>query len=117
MNTDKLTLPGLTAALSLATCLCLSNGVKAEAMSSHLHEALVDVCQAAKSNNTIDLYKTVRGFNLNTETVALKVVCNGESIQDFAASHGAYRTAQKLADSISDVSIQDLAQQKWAVNF
>ena len=85
-----------------------------------MENALIDVCKAAQSNNTLRLTKTVDSYRLKTKTVAMKVVCNGENISEFAATHGANRTADRLNNSLGDVSIEDVAlntTDKLYVNF
>ncbi|TLU66429.1 DUF3718 domain-containing protein [Thalassotalea litorea] len=92
----------------------------ADAMSSYMETALIDVCRSAESNNLVRFNKTMKEYRLKTQTVALKVVCNGENIPDFAATHGAYRTAERLNESLEDVSIEDVAlqsQDKIHVNY
>ncbi|MDN3653110.1 DUF3718 domain-containing protein [Thalassotalea ponticola] len=114
---NKFTLLLSTAALSSALAVTPAN---ANAMSSYMENALIDVCKAAQSNNTIRFGKAVDSYRLKTETVALKVVCNGENIADFAATHGAYKTADRLNDALGDVSIEDVADnktQRYYVNF
>ncbi|WNC70647.1 DUF3718 domain-containing protein [Thalassotalea psychrophila] len=120
MNTTKLTLTTTTGALIIASSLLLSSGVQAAGMSNYMETALIDVCKAAKSNNTIRFHNTVDGYRLKTKTVALKVVCNGENISEFAANNGANKTAERLNDSLGDVSIEDIAlndSDKLYVNF
>lgn len=121
MNTKKLTLTTTTGALIIASSLLLSNGVQAAgSMSSYMEGALIDVCKAAQSNNIIRFHNTVDGYRLKTKTVALKVVCNGENISEFAANHGANKTADRLNNSLGDVSIEDVAlneSDKLYVNF
>ena len=120
MNTTKLTLTTTTSALIIASSLLLSNGAQANSMSSYMENALIDVCKAAKSNNTIRFNNTVDGYRLKTKTVALKVVCNGENISEFAANHGANKTADRLNNALGDVSIEDVAlneSDKLYVNF
>ena len=67
------------------------------------------VCKAAKSNSTLKLIQTNKSYHLKTKTVALKVMCNGEDLISFAESNGAYKTAEKLQNSIGNVTITDLA--------
>ncbi|NMP17414.1 MULTISPECIES: DUF3718 domain-containing protein [unclassified Thalassotalea] len=113
----KLTLALGSAALSTALLVAPAS---ANSMSSYMENALIDVCKAAKSNNTIRFSNTVDSYRLKTETVALKVVCNGENISDFAATHGAYKTADRLNEALGDVSIEDVAlneTEKFYVNF
>ncbi|HBY86192.1 MAG TPA: hypothetical protein DEO86_09975, partial [Colwellia sp.] len=43
------------------------------------------------------------------ETVALKLMCNGEDVISFAESNGADKTAAKLQNSIGNVEITDVA--------
>lgn len=110
MNTTKLTLTATTSALIIASSLLLSAGVQAaDGMSNYMETALIDVCKAAKSNNTIRFHNTVDGYRLKTKTVALKVVCNGENISEFAANNGANKTADRLNHALGDVSIEDVA--------
>ena len=120
MNTTKLTLTTTTSALIIASSLLLSNGIQAAGMSSYMENALIDICKAAKSNNTIRFHNTVDGYRLKTKTVALKVVCNGENISEFAVNHGANKTAERLNDSLGDVRIEDVVlndSNKLYVNF
>ena len=116
MNTYKLLVTTATTVLMLGSI----NTASAEpVMSSYMENALIDVCVAAKSNNTIRFNKTVDSYRLKTKTVALKVVCNGENIADFAANNGAFKTSDKLNDSLGGVSIEDVAlnNEKIFVNF
>ncbi|KGJ99692.1 DUF3718 domain-containing protein [Thalassotalea sp. ND16A] len=118
MNNSKLTLT--TGALVIASSLFLSSSIQAAGMSSYMENALIDVCKAAKSNNTIRFSYTVKSYRLKTQTVALKVVCNGENISEFAANHGANKTADRLNEALGDVSIEDVAlndSEKLYVNF
>ena len=117
---NNLSLLKVTGSAVIAATLLLSNVAKADQMSSYMENALIDVCKAAKSNNTIRFTNTVESYRLKTKTVAMKVVCNGENISEFAATHGANRTADKLNNSLGDVSIEDVAlntNNKLYVNF
>ncbi|WP_371189441.1 DUF3718 domain-containing protein [Thalassotalea maritima] len=89
-------------------------------MSPYMETALIDVCKSSLSNNTIRFSDTVDSYRMKTKTVAMKVVCNGENIADFAANNGAYKTAERLNESLGDVSIEDVAlnaNEKFYVNF
>ena len=79
------------------------------AMTPYMKNTLIDVCKAAKSNSTLKLIQTTKSYHLKTKTVALKVMCNGEDLISFAESNGAYKTAEKLRNSISNVTITDIA--------
>jgi hypothetical protein len=89
------------------------------AMDKRTELALIDVCKSTLSNNIIKYKKATNSYNLRDKTVALKVMCNGDDIIDFAQKHGAYKTAARLERSISgNVSITDVAKvEKMNVNF
>ena len=105
MTTFKKTLTALTASL---TVLALSLPSQA-AMTPHTEQALIDVCKAVKSDSVKKLKGVTDSYRLETKTVALKVMCNGENVINFAESNGANRTAAKLQESIGKVDITDLA--------
>ncbi len=105
MTTFKKTLTALTASL---TVLALSLPSQA-AMTPYTEQALIDVCKAVKSNSVKKLKGVTDSYRLETKTVALKVMCNGENVINFAQSNGANRTAAKLQESIGKVDITDLA--------
>ncbi|ALO35846.1 hypothetical protein CMT41_14790 [Colwellia sp. MT41] len=105
MTTIKKTLVALAAALPL---LAISLPSQA-AMSPYMEKALIDVCKAAKSNSIIKLKGTTKGYRLQTKTVALKLMCNGQDVISFAESYGADKTAARLQRSIGNVSITDVA--------
>jgi predicted metal-dependent enzyme (double-stranded beta helix superfamily) len=79
------------------------------AMSPYMETALIDVCKAAKSNHLYRYNKTVKSYNLQDKTIALKVMCNGTDIISFAENYGADKTAAKLQNSIGSVQITDVA--------
>ncbi|MEW6996947.1 DUF3718 domain-containing protein [Colwelliaceae bacterium BS250] len=117
MKTFKLLVTATTATLLIAS---ISTAHAEPTMSAYMETALIDVCKAAKSNNTIRFNKTVDGYRLKTKTVAMKVVCNGENISDFAATHGANKTSDRINRSLGDVNIEDVAvnnSDKLYVNF
>ena len=58
----------------------------------YIESALIDVCKSTLTNRTYKMKKTIDGYNLNTQTVAMKVMCNGANISDFAAQNGAHKT-------------------------
>lgn len=89
--------------------LLASVSFNSSAMDIHTENALVDVCKTAMHNNTLDFKKTVKSYRMNNKTVALKVMCNGDDITEFAEKHGAYKTAALLERSVGAVSITDVA--------
>ena len=108
MTTFKKTLIALAAALPVLVISLPSQAT----MSPYMENALINVCKAAMSNNTLKLNSTTKSYRLTTKTVALKLMCNGEDVISFAQSNGADRTAARLQKSISHmgtVSITDIA--------
>ncbi|WP_371186065.1 DUF3718 domain-containing protein [Thalassotalea maritima] len=94
-------------ALTLAS---LINTATAAPMDSHLHTALVDTCKSAISNNTLHFKRTLKSYRLNEATIAHNLVCNGESVIDFASRHNAHEIALRLSAIVGTTSITDLAQ-------
>jgi hypothetical protein len=105
MTTFKKTLLALTATLSV---LAISLPSQA-AMTPQMEQALIDVCKAVKSNSPFQLKTVTKSYRLNTKTVAIKLMCNGESVINFAESNNAVKTAATLQQSIGNVSISDVA--------
>ena len=105
MTTIKKTLLAFAAVLPV---LAISLPSQA-AMSPYMEKALIDVCKAAKSNSILKLKSTTKSYRLQTKTVALKLMCNGEDVISFAESYGADKTAARLQKSIGNVSITDVA--------
>jgi hypothetical protein len=105
MITFKKTLLALTAALPV---LAISLPSQA-AMTPYMEKAFVDVCKAAKSDSILKLKNTTKSYRLQTKTVALKLMCNGQDAISFAQSNGAEKTAARLQKSIGNVSITDVA--------
>ena len=85
-------------------------------MDPYLHDALVHVCKTAQSDDLGDMRRAIKGYHLKEKTVAMKVVCNGENIINFAESAGAYKTAGHLQERLGESEIVDLAS-VYAVNF
>lgn len=102
------------------TCVILSTAsFSSHAMDKYVENALIDVCQSTLKNNVMRFREAVKSYNLHEKTVAMKVVCNGEDIIDFAEKYGAYKTAARLERSIKgSVNIIDVAAvEKIQVNF
>lgn len=105
MTTFKKTLLAVAASLPV-----LAISVPSQAsMTPYMEKALVDVCKAAKSNSISKLNSATKGNRIQTKTVALKLMCNGEDVITFAENNGAEKTAAKLQKSIGNVSITDVA--------
>lgn len=104
------TLSALALGLSLTLTSQFANaGHDTSAMDPYIESALIDVCKSTLTDRTYKMRKTIEGYNLNTKTVAMKVMCNGANISDFAAQNGALKTSSYLERSLGDVSISDVA--------
>ncbi|OUS27536.1 hypothetical protein A9Q98_09565 [Thalassotalea sp. 42_200_T64] len=109
------TLKALTLA-SITSVSLLAAFNSSAAMDPYIESALINVCKSAQSDDLREMRSTIKGFHLNEKTVALKVVCNGENIINFAENSGAYTTANHLEKRLGSTKIVDLAQ-SYAVNF
>jgi len=79
------------------------------AMDKHIESALIDVCKSAQKGNLRHFNQKTKSYHLTNQNVAMKVMCNGDDIIDFASKHGSDRIAAKLERSIGGVSITDMA--------
>ncbi len=105
MRSLKVTLIALATAVPALTMSLPSQA----AMDPYMESALIEVCKAAISNSPMKLSRTTKGYHLKTQTVALKLMCNGQDVISFAESYGADKTAAKLQKSLGNVSITDVA--------
>ena len=96
-------------ALTVITILGATSSIAhAEApMSEYMKMALTEICVAVKSNSTLKLGKELREYNLKIATIRDKFMCNGESVYQFALTHNATKTANKI--NRGSVSIQEIA--------
>lgn len=92
----------------IATTLAFN--ASAAPMSTHMENALVDICKASITKSLGQFNKTVRSYNLDTKKVAKGVVCNGDDIADFAEKYGATKIADRLNRSVGVVTISELAR-------
>ena len=111
-------LKSLTAVAATITLLS-SISFSSHAMDKYIEGALIDVCKSTLENSIGKYRRVSQSYNLKTKTVAMKVMCNGEDIIDFAQRYGSNKTAAYLEKSMSgQVSIIDVAKvEKLNVNF
>ncbi|WP_076408155.1 DUF3718 domain-containing protein [Shewanella sp. UCD-KL12] len=80
------------------------------AMSSHMENTLVAVCKAGASNSLYQFSHTMKSYRIKKQRIFPRLVCNGESFHQFALSHGADKTAKKIAPyTVGKVTIKDIA--------
>ena len=89
------------------------------AMDKYIEGALIDVCKSTLTNSIGKYQRVSKSYNLKAKTVAMKVMCNGDDIINFAQKYGSNKTAAYLEKSISgQVNIIDVAKvEKINVNF
>ncbi len=106
-----------TTAIVCSTLTVIS--FSSNAMDKQIESALIDVCKSTLTDSVAKFHRTAKSYNLKEKTVALKVMCNGNDIIDFAQKYGAYKTAARLERSVSGhVDIIDVAKvEKINVNF
>ncbi|NQZ81840.1 MAG: DUF3718 domain-containing protein [Colwellia sp.] len=93
----------------VSTSLFVGASFNSFAMDEHIESALIEVCKSAQKGNLLQFKNTTKSFRLSDKNVAMKVMCNGDDIIDFASKHGSVRIAEKLEQSIGGVSITDMA--------
>lgn len=85
-------------------------------MDPHLHNALVETCIAVKANSPLQLRNQLKEYNLKVGTIRDKLMCNGESVYQFALTHNATRTANVInRGSVSISELASLPQEKYSV--
>jgi hypothetical protein len=85
-------------------------------MTDYMKTALTETCMAVKSNSILKLNKELKEYNLKVGTIRDKLMCNGESVHQFALTHNANRTANKInKGSVSIQEIASLPQEKYWV--
>jgi hypothetical protein len=98
--------------LILATALIgLSATVSAApAISPEIEQVLVEVCVNTQNDDRISLHKTLRQNRLSKQTAVAKVVCNNQSLLEFARSSEANKVVAMLTpyESRAKVSISDV---------
>ncbi|NRB25898.1 DUF3718 domain-containing protein [Shewanella sp.] len=79
-------------------------------MTTHMENTLVAVCKAGASNSLFKFRDTMKSYHINKQRIFPRLVCNGESLHQFALSHGADKTAGKISPYIrGTVTIRDIA--------
>jgi len=85
-------------------------------MTDYMKTALTETCIAVKSNSILKLSKELKEYNLKVSTIRDKLMCNGESVHQFALTHNATKTANKInKGSVSIQEIASLPQEKYWV--
>ncbi|QQO84510.1 DUF3718 domain-containing protein [Shewanella algae] len=112
-----------TGAVLLAVASLSFGSLSAQAaMDPYIEQALIQVCKSSASNSMIAFSNTLREYRINEQRVFPRLVCNGESLHQFAMSHGADRTAKKIGRFLpGKVTISDMAmipeEEKLYVSF
>jgi len=82
--------------LSLTATAATANSYPKE-----LEKDLIAVCEAVKSDSRMKLRRAVRATGLNMRELNNGLVCNGQDMMTFAATHGAAKTAQHIAARVN----------------
>lgn len=77
--------------------LMFASGASAAKMPVSLEDDLIKVCEAIRDNNRLRLHQAVKNSGLSFRTLADKLVCNGQDMLAFAATHGADNTHALIA--------------------
>lgn len=100
----------LLTTLTAAGLLSVTASVQsAPMMTSYMEGALISVCKSTLTNSPAKYRKTLKEYRLKQNTVAKKLMCNGEDVGSFAATHGAERVSDMIRRYQTHVNIIDLA--------
>ena len=89
--------------ISKTICAVIATGVmftataQAESYPAELENDLVKICKAIKADNPIRLHVAVQRSGLNYRTLDEGLVCNGQNMMTFAATHSAGNSGKFLA--------------------
>lgn len=88
------------------------------AISPTMETSLIAVCKAATKDNVIQFNRTLKQHRINKKLIFPKLVCNGQSLHDFALAHSANKVAQKIANYTNDMELkQAIAMSKFGDNY
>lgn len=82
---------------AFATSAILSGLAQANTYPTEIENDLVNICQAIKADNPLRLHKAVERSGLNYRTLDEGLVCNGQTMMTFAATHSANNSGKFLA--------------------
>ncbi|HEY9043237.1 MAG TPA: DUF3718 domain-containing protein [Rheinheimera sp.] len=79
----------------------------------YIYKALVQVCSETAEDDRLGLNKTLKSYRISKQAAVEKVVCNGQTLTDFARANQAVKVTamlQPYEDRIKGkVTIQDVA--------
>ena len=81
-------------------------------MSPDIESRLIAVCQAATKDSLVNFKRTLKENRINKKRVFPKLVCNNQSLHDFALTH----SATKVADNIARYTQKNRTEQVAASN-
>lgn len=90
-----------TIVLAGITLSFVSAAASAEDYPLNLENELIAVCEAVKSDSKLKLNRAVKATGLNIRDLHEGLVCNGEDMLTFAATHNALNTQSLIAKRVS----------------
>lgn len=84
--------------------LCLSSLAlnASAAMSPTMKTSLVAVCKATTKDSVLQFKRTLKEHRINETLIFPKLICNGQSLHDFALMQGSKKVAEKIARYTND---------------
>lgn len=79
-------------------------------------DSLIKVCEAMQSNNKLRLHQAVKRTGYSYKSLAKGLMCNGQTMYDFAISSGATDTAVTLARKSALALPELVAQSKLVID-
>lgn len=107
----------------LGLLLSSTTFVSTAKMSSDIENRLITVCKAATKDNLVSFNRILKENRINKKRVFPKLVCNNQSLHDFALAHSATKVAGSIARYTQESSTEQLvafnndAANSYTVNF
>lgn len=88
-------------ALTILTLTAGATSASAEQYPKEMEESLIKVCKAIKSDSRFKLKSAVKATGLKMRDLYKGLVCNGEDMLTFAATHNAKKTGVFIAKRVN----------------
>ncbi|WP_414829999.1 DUF3718 domain-containing protein [Alteromonas sp. H39] len=86
-----------TLCAAIATGVLFTGAAQAAGYPAEKENDLVNICKAIKADNPMRLHLAVKRSGLNYRTLDEGLVCNGQNMMTFAATHSAGNSGKFLA--------------------
>ncbi len=84
----------------VSASLFIGSAAQASSLPEHVETDLVAICKAIKDNNQHDIYRAVKKSRISYRALDEGLVCNGQDMFSFAATHSADASNDFLARKV-----------------